>query len=67
MLRDYFQLDNVSLQSHYDRWSNIDLNFKKKAARIRGIRMLRQEPWENLISFICSSNNNITRISQMVI
>ncbi|KAI8884732.1 DNA glycosylase [Backusella circina FSU 941] len=66
MLRDYFQLDNVSLQSHYDRWSSIDLNFKKKATRIRGIRVLRQEPWENLISFICSSNNNITRISQMV-
>jgi N-glycosylase/DNA lyase len=28
--------------------------------------MLRQDPWENLICFICSSNNNIARISLMV-
>lgn len=66
LLRDYFQLDRVSLQSCYKRWSDLDANFKAKAIHFAGIRMLRQDPWENLVSFICSSNNNIPRISQMV-
>lgn len=66
LLRDYFQLDKVSLETCYSRWSDLDVNFKSKSIRFQGIRMLRQDPWENLICFICSSNNNITRISQMV-
>ncbi|KAI8056287.1 DNA glycosylase [Gilbertella persicaria] len=65
-IKDYFQLDRVSLQACYERWSALDANFAKKAAQFQGIRMLRQDPWENLISFICSSNNNITRISLMI-
>lgn len=32
----------------------------------RGIRMLRQPVFECLLSFICSSNNNISRITKMV-
>lgn len=28
--------------------------------------MLSQDSWEALVGFICSSNNNIPRISQMV-
>jgi N-glycosylase/DNA lyase len=31
-----------------------------------GMRVLRQEPWETLISFIISSNNNIPRIIRCV-
>ncbi|CAO3635440.1 unnamed protein product [Cunninghamella echinulata] len=65
-LRDYFQLDFLSLETCYEDWGQKDKNFKKKSIHFQGIRMLRQDPWENLICFICSSNNNITRISQMV-
>ncbi|CAO3696829.1 unnamed protein product [Rhizopus microsporus] len=66
LLRDYFQLDKVSLESCYSRWSQLDANFKLKSVHFQGIRILRQDPWENLICFICSSNNNISRITQMV-
>ncbi|CAO3598136.1 unnamed protein product [Absidia cylindrospora] len=65
-LRDYFQLDLLSLEKAYARWCGLDPNFKTKAVHFQGIRMLRQDPWENLVCFICSSNNNITRITQMV-
>ncbi|KAG2223738.1 hypothetical protein INT45_003462 [Circinella minor] len=66
-LKNYFQLDRgISLEQHYQRWSELDNNFKQKAPYFQGIRILRQDPWENLISFICSSNNNIARISKMV-
>ncbi|KAF8557274.1 DNA glycosylase [Imleria badia] len=64
-LTDYFQLD-VDLVQLYDAWSQRDPVFRNVRSRFPGIRMLRQDPWENLVSFICSSNNNIARITKMV-
>ncbi|KAG0300973.1 8-oxoguanine glycosylase ogg1 [Dissophora globulifera] len=64
-IADYFQLD-VPLTELYAKWSEIDNNFRAKAVLFPGVRMLRQDPVENLICFICSANNNISRISQMV-
>ncbi|KAJ7709815.1 8-oxoguanine DNA glycosylase [Mycena rosella] len=64
-LNSYFQLD-VDLDNLYAEWATRDKAFSSIQARFTGIRMLRQDPWENLISFICSSNNNIGRISIMV-
>ena len=31
-----------------------------------GIRILNQDPWETLISFIISANNNIARIKRII-
>ncbi|KAJ3175286.1 8-oxoguanine glycosylase ogg1 [Geranomyces variabilis] len=64
ILHDYFQL-GVDLKALYARW-NQDVNFKKKAGTFAGIRVLRQDPTENVFAFICSSNNNISRITSMV-
>ena len=60
MLRDYFQLD-VDLEGLYKLWIKADDNFAKVSSSFRGVRQLRQDPVENLFSFICSSNNNIAR------
>lgn len=65
LLRDYFQLD-VDLVPLYEKWAANDPVFEKLSTQFAGVRMLRQDPVENLFSFICSSNNNIQRISQMV-
>jgi len=64
-LRDYFQL-KVDLASLYSEWAKNDLIFEKISQDYPGVRMLRQDPLENVFSFICSANNNITRISGMV-
>uniref|UniRef100_A0A8H7TL01 DNA-(apurinic or apyrimidinic site) lyase n=1 Tax=Bionectria ochroleuca TaxID=29856 RepID=A0A8H7TL01_BIOOC len=65
LLHHYFSLD-LDLANLYEQWSSVDPNFRKKAPTFTGVRMLNQDAWEALIAFICSSNNNITRISQMV-
>ena len=64
-LRHYLNLE-PNLGGLYEQWSAADANFKKRAPRFEGIRILRQDAWEALVGFICSSNNNIARISQMV-
>lgn len=65
LLADYFRLD-LDLKEHYEKWCKSDELFKSITKEFYGIRMLNQEIVENLFSFICSSNNNITRISSMV-
>lgn len=65
ILRDYLQLD-VNLGELYDQWQKADKNFSKVSESFPGVRILRQDPVENLVSFICSSNNNIARITGMV-
>ena len=68
-LRDYFRL-NEDLKDLCDYWSKRDAKFRDRIDTypdvLLGIRVLRLHPVENLFSFICSSNNNIKRITQMV-
>jgi len=65
LIQHYLNL-GPNLHDLYAQWSASDPNFKKKAPKFTGVRILRQDAWEALVGFICSSNNNIIRISQMV-
>lgn len=52
-LRNYFQLDE-NLKSLYQSWSQQDQRLARIAQCIPGVRIIDQDPWECLISFICS-------------
>jgi N-glycosylase/DNA lyase len=63
-LRDYLQTDaelEVLLKTFPD-----DAPMRKAIAACRGLRVLRQDPWECLASFILSSTKQIVQIRQIV-
>lgn len=62
--RDYFDLD-ADYDEYIARLSE-DETLKKACEASAGIRILRQEPFETLLSFIISQNNNIPRISGII-
>lgn len=64
-LEDYFRL-SVSCTDLYREWGLADCNFRSKVVGVEGLRLLRQDPVEALVAFICSSNNNVPRISTML-
>jgi len=64
-LREYFQLQ-LNLSDFISHWSKCDERFKAVKEYYPGARLLRQDPVECLFSFICSSNNHISRIHGMV-
>ena len=59
----YFDLytDYDAITGKYD-----EENLKKAVAAFPGIRILRQDSWEALCSFIISQNNNIPRIKGII-
>ncbi len=60
----YFDLDR-NYEILCSRFKN-DTLLEKAVTECHGIRLLRQEPWEALCSFIISQNNNIPRIKGIV-
>ena len=64
ILEDYLGL-NHDLESIYAEISR-DEQVGSAIDEYPGMRVLRQDPWECLVAFICSANNNIPRISQNV-
>lgn len=60
LLRAYFRLD-IDLSDCYAKWSDAHHHFKSLSGKFNAIRVLDQDPVENLFSFICSQNNHISR------
>eukprot|EP01118_Nematostelium_gracile_P012670 TRINITY_DN465_c0_g1_i1.p1 TRINITY_DN465_c0_g1~~TRINITY_DN465_c0_g1_i1.p1 ORF type:complete len:378 (-),score=80.47 TRINITY_DN465_c0_g1_i1:13-1146(-) len=64
-LSDYFQIHH-SFSDLFEQWCSGDEKFRPQCSKFKGLRLLRQEPSETLFSFICSQNNNISRITKMI-
>ncbi|WJX33876.1 8-oxoguanine glycosylase ogg1 [Trifolium repens] len=64
-LLDFLNAD-VSLADTWKIFSASDERFAELAQHLSGARVLRQDPFECLIQFMCSSNNHISRITKMV-
>jgi len=63
--RDYFDLDNNYLKTK-EKLAKIDVFLKTSTIFGQGIRILHQDFWECIISFIISANNNIPRIKKII-
>ena len=67
--RDFFAFDEdyraiqTDIYQHFLKFGEVIREAVQNAA---GIRILRQDPWEALCSFILSQNNNIPRIKKII-
>jgi len=63
-VRRYFRLDD-DLGEIYSQIAK-DKHVREAVNRFYGLRLLRQEPWECLISYICATYKSIPAIKQMI-
>ena len=62
---EYFNLQ-TNYEGIKEKLSNIDVYLKNSIEYGNGIRILKQDLWETLLSFIISANNNIPRIKTII-
>lgn len=65
IIKEYFDL-NTDYEFIEKRISKIDENVNKAVRNTSGIRILNQDFFETLMSYIISANNNIPRISRSI-
>lgn len=65
IVEKYFDLDR-NYEIIKEKLSNIDKYMKESIEYGKGIRILNQDLWEMIISFIISANNNIPRIKGII-
>ena len=64
-VRYYFRLDQ-DIAAVHAALRRVDETMDRLVGEYRGMRILRQDPWECLIAYICSRNNKIERITDIV-
>jgi N-glycosylase/DNA lyase len=64
-LRDFLRLD-VDLEPVYRSWREADPYLGSLAEKFSGLRIVKQDPEECLLSFICSTANFIPRIMKAI-
>ncbi len=64
-IEDYFDLKR-DYKSIIKKLEKVDDNLKNSISYGKGIRILNQDLWETIISFIISANNNIPRIKGII-
>jgi N-glycosylase/DNA lyase len=60
----YFRLDDDLLKI-YSRIEK-DRHIREAVKKFSGLRLMRQDPWDCLISYICATNTNIPAIEDMI-
>ncbi len=64
-VESYFGL-NRDIRPVHEALRRVDGTISRLVDRYGAMRILRQDPWECLVSYICSQNNNIDRIAGIV-
>lgn len=64
-IEEYFDLER-DYQQIKEKLAKIDDNMKASIKYGQGIRLLNQDLWETILSFIISANNNIPRIKGII-
>ena len=65
LLSCYFRLDTDNISVIYDELCR-DYRVATMIWRYRGLRLLRQDPWECLVSYICSRSNSVANVRSNV-
>ncbi|ETW55114.1 hypothetical protein PFUGPA_02936 [Plasmodium falciparum Palo Alto/Uganda] len=62
---NFFNL-HFPLNENIEIWKKKDQRMKEITNKITGLRILKTDPVESFFSFLCSTNNNIPRITLMI-
>lgn len=65
LLSDYFRL-NDDIRAIYSHLSQSDGHVADLIDRYHGLRLLRQNPEETILSYVCSTANSVPRISRSI-